>query len=280
MTTDNDAVGNASKEETDGCGDDDGATTTTTTTRNTNGAITTTTKTTTTMIARLPRPSREKHERAMKTLNDDIEAKKSTIESAKTKIKALRDKREKEQAKYAPLRSKLNELVARCQILIQPRDTCRKEVQVLDAMGKGGDGSFSSGNNKGRGKSAEQIDAEVARIEDQISHETMSLKEEKVLVERIKQLNKMKDAAKAMAWLTGADYGTDGSRKAMQEGESEGRGDQREQAEQQKLKNEIDKIRGVEGGNNRNKKENGKSSNGDNFNKNMKALESEKRRRV
>merc|ERR1711990_1185613 len=173
MTTDDDAVGNASKEETtltmetsssadDGCGDD-GATTT----RTTNGAITTT-KTTTT-IARLPRPSREKHERAMKTLNDDIEAKKSTIESAKTKIKTLGDKREKEQAKYAPLRSKLNELVARCQILIQTRDTCRKEVQVVDAMGKGGDGSFSSGNNKGRGKSAEQIDAEVARIEDQIS---------------------------------------------------------------------------------------------------------------
>ena len=153
----------------------------------------------------------------MKTLNDDIEAKKSTIESAKTKIKTLRDKREKEQAKYAPLRSKLNELVARCQILIQTRDTCRKEVQVLDAMGKGGDGSFSSGNNKGRGKSAEQIDAEVARIEDQISHETMSLKEEKVLVERIKQLNKMKDAAKAMAAKQAQITGTDGSRKAMQE---------------------------------------------------------------
>ena len=284
MTTDNDAVGNASKEETttmetsssadDGCGDD-GATTTTTT-RNTNGAITTTK--TTTMIARLPRPSREKHERAMKTLNDDIEAKKSTIESAKTKIKTLRDKREKEQAKYAPLRSKLNELVARCQILIQTRDTCRKEVQVLDAMGKGGDGSFSSGNNKGRGKSAEQIDAEVARIEDQISHETMSLKEEKVLVERIKQLNKMKDAAKAMAAKQAQITGTDGSRKAMQEkAKAKDAEINANKAEQQKLKNEIDKIRGVEGGNNRNKKENGKSSNGgDNFNKNMKALESER----
>ena len=277
MTTDNDAVGHASKEETDGCGDDDGATTTTTTTRNTNGAITTTTKTTT-MIARLPRPSREKHERAMKTLNDDIEAKKSTIESAKTKIKTLRDKREKEQAKYAPLRSKLNELVARCQILIQTRDTCRKEVQVLDAMGKGGVGSFSSGNNKGRGKSAEQIDAEVARIEDQISHETMSLKEEKVLVERIKQLNKMKDAAKAMAAKQAQITGTDGSRKAMQEkAKAKDAEINANKAEQQKLKNEIDKIRGVEGGNNRNKKENGKSSNGgDNFNKNMKALESER----
>ena len=283
MTTDDDAVGNASKEETttmetsssadDGCGDD-GATTTTRNT--TNGAITTT-KTTTT-IARLPRPSREKHERAMKTLNDDIEAKKSTIESAKTKIKTLRDKREKEQAKYAPLRSKLNELVARCQILIQTRDTCRKEVQVLDAMGKGGDGSFSSGNNKGRGKSAEQIDAEVARIEDQISHETMSLKEEKVLVERIKQLNKMKDAAKAMAAKQAQITGTDGSRKAMQEkAKAKDAEINANKAEQQKLKNEIDKIRGVEGGNNRNKKENGKSSNGgDNFNKNMKALESER----
>ena len=231
---------------------------------------------------RVPRPSREKHERAMKTLNDHIEAKKSTIESAKRKIKTLREKREKEQAKYAPLRSKLNELVARCQILIQTRDTCRKEVQVLDAMGKGGDGFSSSGNthftNNGRGKSAEQIDAEVARIEDQISHETMSLKEEKVLVERIKQLNKMKDAAKAMAAKQAQITGTDGSRKAMQEkAKAKDAEINANKAEQQKLKNEIDKIRGVEGGNNRNKKENGKSSNGgDNFNKNMKALESER----
>ena len=234
-------------------------------------------------VLRVPRPSREKHERAMKTLNDDIEAKKSTIESAKRKIKTLREKREKEQAKYAPLRSKLNELVARCQILIQTRDTCRKEVQVLDAiMGKGGDGFSSSGNthftNNGRGKSAEQIDAEVARIEDQISHETMSLKEEKVLVERIKQLNKMKDAAKAMAAKQAQITGTDGSRKAMQEkAKAKDAEINANKAEQQKLKNEIDKIRGVEGGNNRNKKENGKSSNGgDNFNKNMKALESER----
>lgn len=233
-------------------------------------------------VLRVPRPSREKHERAMKTLNDHIEAKKSTIESAKRKIKTLREKREKEQAKYAPLRSKLNELVARCQILIQTRDTCRKEVQVLDAMGKGGDGFSSSGNthftNNGRGKSAEQIDAEVARIEDQISHETMSLKEEKVLVERIKQLNKMKDAAKAMAAKQAQITGTDGSRKAMQEkAKAKDAEINANKAEQQKLKNEIDKIRGVEGGNNRNKKENGKSSNGgDNFNKNMKALESER----
>ena len=51
-------------------------------------------------------------------------------------------------------------------------------------------------------------------------------------------------------------------------------------AEQQK-KNEIDKIRGVEGGNNRNKKENGKSSNGgDNFNKNMKALNRKETARI
>ncbi len=233
-------------------------------------------------VLRVPRPSREKHERAMKTLNDHIEAKKSTIESAKRKIKTLREKREKEQAKYAPLRSKLNELVARCQILIQTRDTCRKEVQVLDAMGKGGDGFSSSGNthftNNGRGKSVEQIDAEVARIEDQISHETMSLKEEKVLVERIKQLNKMKDAAKAMAAKQAQITGTDGSRKAMQEkAKAKDAEINANKAEQQKLKNEIDKIRGVEGGNNRNKKENGKSSNGgDNFNKNMKALESER----
>jgi len=164
-------------------------------------------------VERLPRPSREKHEQAMKKLNDQIEARKSIIESAKTKIKALREKREKEQAKYAPIRSKLNELAAQCQILMQTRDACRKEVQALDNMGKG------DGSNSGRGKSAEQIDAEVARIEDQISHETMSLKEEKVLVEKIKQLNKMKDAAKAMAAKQAQITGTDGSRKAMQEKE-------------------------------------------------------------
>ena len=236
------------------------------------GGAMTRTRTTT---ERVPRPSREKHERAMKTLNDHIEEKKSTIESAKTKIKTLREKRDEEQAKYTPLRSKLNELVARCQILIQTRDMCRKEVQVLDNMGKG---EGSGNNTNGRGKSAEQIDAEVARIEDQISHETMSLKEEKVLVERIKQLNKMKDAAKAMAAKQAQITGTDGSRKAMQEkAKAKDAEINANKAEQQKLKNEIDKIRGVEGGNNRNKKENGKSSNGgDNFNKNMKALESER----
>ena len=106
----------------------------------------------------------------------------------------------------------------------------------------------------------------------------MSLKEEKVLVERIKQLNKMKDAAKAMAAKQAQITGTDGSRKAMQEkAKAKDAEINANKAEQQKLKNEIDKIRGVEGGNNRNKKENGKSSNGsDNFNKNMKALESER----
>ena len=228
-------------------------------------------------VQRLPRPSREKHETAMKRLNEQIEERKKTIETAKSKIKVLRDGREKEQAKYAPIRSKLNELAAQCQILMQTRDVCRKEVQALDNMGKG-ERDGGSGN-RGGGKSAEQIDAEVARIEDQISHETMSLKEEKVLVERIKQLNKMKDAAKAMAAKQAQITGTDGSRKAMQEkAKAKDAEINANKAEQQKLKNEIDKIRGVvEGGNNRNKKENGKSSNGgDNFNKNMKALESER----
>ena len=230
-------------------------------------------------MQRLPRPSREKHETAMKRLNEQIEERKKTIESAKSKIKVLRDGREKEQAKYAPIRSKLNELAAQCQILMQTRDACRKEVQALDNMGKG-DRDGGSGN-RGGGKSAEQIDAEMARIEDQLSHETMSLKEEKVLVEKIKQLNKMKDSARAMAAKQAQITGTDGSRKAMQEkAKAKDVEINANKAEQQKLKNEIDKIRGVEGGgNNKNKKENGKSGNsggGDNFNKNVKALESER----
>ena len=231
-------------------------------------------------IQRLPRPSREKHETAMKRLNEQIEERKKTIESAKSKIKVLRDGREKEQAKYAPIRSKLNELAARCQILMQTRDACRKEVQALDNMGKGERDGGGSGN-RGGGKSVEQIDAEMARIEDQLSHETMSLKEEKVLVEKIKQLNKMKDSARAMAAKQAQITGTDGSRKAMQEkAKAKDVEINANKAEQQKLKNEIDKIRGVEGGgNNKNKKENGKSGNsggGDNFNKNVKALESER----
>ncbi|CAL6295437.1 unnamed protein product [Bathycoccus prasinos] len=230
-------------------------------------------------VQRLPRPSREKHETAMKRLNEQIEERKKTIESAKSKIKVLRDGREKEQAKYAPIRSKLNELAAQCQILMQTRDACRKEVQALDNMGKG-ERDGGSGN-RGGGKSAEQIDAEMARIEDQLSHETMSLKEEKVLVEKIKQLNKMKDSARAMAAKQARITGTDGSRKAMQEkAKAKDVEINANKAEQQKLKNEIDKIRGVEGGgNNKNKKENGKSGNsggGDNFNKNVKALESER----
>ena len=231
-------------------------------------------------IQRLTRPSREKHETAMKRLNEQIEERKKTIESAKSKIKVLRDGREKEQAKYAPIRSKLNELAARCQILMQTRDACRKEVQALDNMGKGERDGGGSGN-RGGGKSVEQIDAEMARIEDQLSHETMSLKEEKVLVEKIKQLNKMKDSARAMAAKQAQITGTDGSRKAMQEkAKAKDVEINANKAEQQKLKNEIDKIRGVEGGgNNKNKKENGKSGNsggGDNFNKNVKALESER----
>ena len=109
----------------------------------------------------------------------------------------------------------------------------------------------------------------------------MSLKEEKVLVEKIKQLNKMKDSARAMAAKQAHITGTDGSRKAMQEkAKAKDVEINANKAEQQKLKNEIDKIRGVEGGgNNKNKKENGKSGNsggGDNFNKNVKALESER----
>lgn len=238
------------------------------------------TKSTSDTIQRLPRPSREKHETAMKRLNEQIEERKKTIESAKSKIKVLRDGREKEQAKYAPIRSKLNELAARCQILMQTRDACRKEVQALDNMGKGERDGGGSGN-RGGGKSVEQIDAEMARIEDQLSHETMSLKEEKVLVEKIKQLNKMKDSARAMAAKQAQITGTDGSRKAMQEkAKAKDVEINANKAEQQKLKNEIDKIRGVEGGgNNKNKKENGKSGNsggGDNFNKNVKALESER----
>ena len=110
-------------------------------------------------VQRLPRPSREKHETAMKRLNEQIEERKKTIESAKSKIKVLRDGREKEQAKYAPIRSKLNELAAQCQILMQTRDACRKEVQALDNMGKG-ERDGGSGN-RGGGKSAEQIDAEM-----------------------------------------------------------------------------------------------------------------------
>jgi len=72
--------------------------------------------------------------------------------------------------------------------------------------------------------------------------------------------------------------GTDGSRKAMQEkAKAKDAEINANKAEQQKLKNEIDKIRGVEsgGGNNKNKKENGNSG-GDNFNKTLKALESER----
>jgi hypothetical protein len=91
----------------------------------------------------------------------------------------------------------------------------------------------------------------------------------------------MKDSARAMAAKQAQITGTDGSRKAMQEkAKAKDVEINANKAEQQKLKNEIDKIRGVEGGgNNKNKKENGKSGNsggGDNFNKNVKALESER----
>ena len=113
------------------------------------------TRSTSDTTQRLPRPSREKHETAMKRLNEQIEERKKTIRSAKSKIKVLRDGREKEQAKYAPIRSKLNELAAQCQILMQTRDTCRKEVQALDNMGKGDrdGGSGNRGGGRARSKS-------------------------------------------------------------------------------------------------------------------------------
>ena len=70
----------------------------------------------------------------------------------------------------------------------------------------------------------------------------MSLKEEKVLVEKIKQLNKMKDSARAMAAKQAQITGTDGSRKAMQEKAAKDVEINANKAEQQKLKNEIDKF--------------------------------------
>jgi len=235
------------------------------------------------VVERLQRPSRERHESALKRFNDLIEEQKKEIDLAKQKIKDMREQREKEQQMYQPIRAKLNDLAQVCTQLMASRDACRKEVQALDERQKDGGSKFTS---------VEAIDLEILRVEDQIAHETMSLKDEKNLVEKIKQLGKMKDNVRSTQAKQSQITGTDGSRKAMQEkAKAKDAEINANKAEQQKLKNEMDSLRAKSGGasvgnNNSAKGKGGENANnkssannrdgGDNFNKNIKALESER----
>jgi len=147
-------------------------------------------------VDRLPKPNREGFAAKIAELTELTEAKQRRIEEIKIAVNAKRDSRKQHANENQPLRDRLGELTTMVNNKISERNALRDEVAANDERRNGVREEANAMRAASKFLTNESIDAEIARIDHKISHETISLTEEKKLIDQIKSLNKNREIVK------------------------------------------------------------------------------------
>ena len=150
-------------------------------------------------VERLPKPDRDGFAAKIATLTEITDAKQKRIEEIKAVVNTKRDHRKQSANEHQPMRDRLAELTTLANTKIAERNALRSELATKDERRNAIRDAANAMRTVSKFLTNESIDAEIARIDHKISHETMSLTEEKKLVDQIKTLNKNRDFVKEYA---------------------------------------------------------------------------------
>ena len=150
-------------------------------------------------VERLPKPDRDGFAAKIATLTEITDAKQKRIEEIKAVVNTKRDQRKQSANENQPMRDRLAELTTLANTKIAERNALRSELATNDERRNAIRDAANAMRAVSKFLTDESIDAEIARIDHKISHETMSLTEEKKLVDQIKKLNKNRDFVKEYA---------------------------------------------------------------------------------
>ena len=150
-------------------------------------------------VERLPKPDRDGFAAKIATLTEITDAKQKRIEEIKAVVNTKRDHRKQSANENQPMRDRLAELTTLANAKIAERNALRSELATKDERRNAIRDAANAMRTVSKFLTNESIDAEIARIDHKISHETMSLTEEKKLVDQIKTLNKNRDFVKEYA---------------------------------------------------------------------------------
>ena len=150
-------------------------------------------------VERLPKPDRDGFAAKIAALTEITDAKQKRIEEIKAVVNSRRDNRKAHANENQPMRDRLAELTTLANKKIAERNALRSELKTNDERRNAAREAANVMRTTSKFLTSESIDAEIARIDHKISHETISLTEEKKLVDQIKTLNKNRELVKEYA---------------------------------------------------------------------------------
>lgn len=164
---------------------------------------------------RLPKPDRVAMDRKIQDLQEAADVKQARIEELKKMIGNRRDAQKNIMSGSSGTRTRIGELNAAFQALMDERGAIRKELQAFDAARERVREQAVGMKSKLRFHTIEAVDREIAKLEETHAHTTMSLNEEKKLIAQIKDLNKSRETVREYAEAQGKISGDDGVRKSI-----------------------------------------------------------------
>mmetsp|Transcript_1225 Transcript_1225/g.4061 ORF Transcript_1225/g.4061 Transcript_1225/m.4061 type:complete len:483 (+) Transcript_1225:124-1572(+) len=144
-------------------------------------------------LVRLEKPDRAAHEASLNKLQAALDRYNARINTIKDTIDQKRESRKQVSSGSALTRSRMSELSAAIKGRMDERQTIREELLVVDAARerlREESRTIRDGLPYSR---VEDINAEISRLEDSIQHTTMTLNEEKRLMQRIKDLSRSRE---------------------------------------------------------------------------------------
>jgi len=155
-----------------------------------------------------PKPNRDALERQVGAIQHEIDSSKLRTDAITKELDGIKEKNEKIKqqgsGELQGIRDKLGATKKQIVGVIEQRKQISLQIDGIRAKKTEQDEAIKKQKaGIGRFNSNEAIDAEIARIEEQMQHTTLSIKQEKDYILTIKELNKKRDEVKQLEIMEG-----------------------------------------------------------------------------
>lgn len=147
-------------------------------------------------VQRVPKPERAALDAKIQSLQEQADKNQARIEDIKAQIESRREKRKNIGGGTQDTRARISELNAAFSAHMEERNMIRKELLAVDAGRERLKEESLALKQKVRFFKVEDIDREIAKLEESIAHTTMPLNEEKKIMSQIKELGKSREFVK------------------------------------------------------------------------------------
>lgn len=147
-------------------------------------------------VKRLEKPNKVELEEQIKQKHEEVDALQKRIKEIKDTLDVKQQSRQLISQELADARTRLNELNASYRGLVEEKKAVREELELSDKSREQMRANARALKDKLPFVKAEQIDEEVKRLEYKMHHTSLSLQEEKKLMQQIKELVKSREGVK------------------------------------------------------------------------------------